>query len=148
MGWASYFEDNYERLMEALGGLRKIAHESSAADARIREEALRALQLCDQFFSQLWGLADLATDPKLDLAGELASARSDARQAGHARNAAEALAMELERELVSARSSIERLNREIQSLNDRYRNLQQEHERLIESNMSAAINAFPPKRAR
>ena len=91
MGFVSYQEDDFERLEE---GLEKLRQRLPAMEAQQPSDAL-AFRVyfgqMERMLKEIRGLLDLATDPTIELARDLAAARKRFERAERSASAAEGL---------------------------------------------------------
>ncbi len=76
MGFASYLEDNIERLSDRIQ-VGRFALEESSPTAELRLEALKALADAEILLKTVIRELDLATSPEMDLAHEVSQLRNE-----------------------------------------------------------------------
>ncbi len=148
MGWASYLEDNREKVSEAIDQLKWRIDSPDPAEWFRQQEAKNLIRVCEKFFFEFWRIIDLATDPELRLAWELKEARLRIDALGDRAATAEALLEDTRRELAEARADLARSHRSAQSWEDRFRALERDHTALISSDMGSALEHYSARKGR
>lgn len=135
MGFVSYFED-VEKLRDDLIHLARIIPDFSSTDILARQRALKGQ--VENITIYLNNLLDLATDPRIALADDLVTLRSEHTKLENQKTELSLRIENLAEEYNLLKSQLKEANRE------RIR-ADRALEKVAENDFSAALNAYPPK---
>lgn len=141
MGWASYLEDQLERLQESVRLIKPALEEGRQAQKRDRREAIKALKAAEAILAEAEAHLDLATYPELDLASENRRLKDDIRRLQGEVTVAESAARKAQKEAANYYAELVDAMREVSELKKKNKNLGKKIDKLISDDFGKAVDA-------